>query len=91
MATANTTTANLVLPKRHYHRPAAKKEYFNLNEGQKALAASFEKNRGGLPWPVDNGVVSIPFGSSVVGGLSIDNPGITISTPSCRWFGESSF
>jgi len=26
--------------------------------------------------------VSIPFGSSVVGGLSIDNPGITISTPS---------
>jgi len=60
----------------------AKKEYFNLNEGQKALAASFEKNKGGLPWPVDNGVVSIPFGSSVVGGLSIDNPGITISTPS---------
>jgi septal ring factor EnvC (AmiA/AmiB activator) len=57
-------------------------EYFNLNEGQKALAASFEKNRGGLPWPVDNGVVTIPFGSSVVGGLSIDNPGITISTPS---------
>ncbi|MGZ3845060.1 MAG: murein hydrolase activator EnvC family protein [Flavisolibacter sp.] len=57
-------------------------EYFNLNEGQRALAASFEKNKGGLPWPVDNGVVSIPFGSSVVGGLSIDNPGLTISTPS---------
>ena len=35
-----------------------------------------------MPWPVDNGVVTIPFGSSVVGGLSIDNPGITISTPS---------
>lgn len=59
-----------------------KKEYFNLNEGQRNLAASFEKNKGGLPWPVDNGVVTIPFGSSVVGGLSIDNPGITISTPS---------
>ena len=58
------------------------KEYFNLNEGQRNLAASFEKNKGGLPWPVDNGVVTIPFGSSVVGGLSIDNPGITISTPS---------
>lgn len=57
-------------------------EYFKLNEGQKTLAANFEKNKGGLPWPVDNGVVSIPFGSSVVGGLSIDNPGITISTPS---------
>jgi len=59
-----------------------KKEYFNLNEGQRNLAASFEKNKGGLPWPVDNGVVTIPFGTSVSGGLSIDNPGITISTPS---------
>lgn len=57
-------------------------EYFKLNEGQKALAASFEKNKGGLPWPVDNGVVSIPFGSSKVDNLTIDNPGITISTPS---------
>lgn len=58
------------------------KEYFNLNEGERKLAASFEANKAKLPWPVDNGVVSIPFGSSVVGGLSIDNPGLTISTPS---------
>jgi septal ring factor EnvC (AmiA/AmiB activator) len=79
--TANTNTANTGTSK-PTTKTTAKKEYFNLNEGQKALAASFEKNKGGLPWPVDNGVVSIPFGSSVVGGLSIDNPGITISTPS---------
>jgi septal ring factor EnvC (AmiA/AmiB activator) len=46
------------------------------------VAASFERNRGSLPWPVDNGVVSIPFGTSRVEGLSMDNPGITISTPS---------
>jgi murein hydrolase activator len=78
---ANTNTANTGTSK-PTTKTTAKKEYFNLNEGQKALAASFEKNKGGLPWPVDNGVVSIPFGSSVVGGLSIDNPGITISTPS---------
>lgn len=58
------------------------KSYLDLNAKDVALNASFEKNRGGLPWPVDNGVVTIPFGSSVVGGLSIDNPGITISTPS---------
>ena len=56
--------------------------WLNLNAKDVALNASFEKNRGGLPWPVDNGVVTIPFGQSVVGGLSIDNPGITISTPS---------
>jgi septal ring factor EnvC (AmiA/AmiB activator) len=59
-----------------------KKSYLDLNAKDVALNASFEKNKGGLPWPVDNGVVSIPFGTSVVEGLSIDNPGITISTPS---------
>lgn len=57
------------------------RSYLDLNAKDVALNASFEKNRGGLPWPVDNGVVTIPFGQSVVGGLSIDNPGITISTP----------
>jgi murein hydrolase activator len=60
------------------------KSYLDLNAKDVALNASFEKNKGGLPWPVDNGVVTIPFGSSVVGGLSIDNPGITISTPSAN-------
>jgi septal ring factor EnvC (AmiA/AmiB activator) len=58
------------------------KSYLDLNAKDVALNASFEKNRGVFPWPVDNGVVTIPFGTSVVGGLSIDNPGITISTPS---------
>jgi murein hydrolase activator len=83
LATANSNTTNTATSTtKGTTRTTTKKEYFNLNEGQKALAANFEKNRGGLPWPVDNGVVSIPFGNSVVGGLSIDNPGITISTPS---------
>lgn len=63
---------------------AKPKSYLDLNAKDVALNASFEKNKGGLPWPVDNGVVTIPFGSSVVGGLSIDNPGITISTPSAN-------
>jgi murein hydrolase activator len=65
--------------------PAKKKaevSYLTLNEGQRVLAASFERNRGSLPWPVDNGVVTIPFGTSKVEGLTMDNPGITISTPS---------
>jgi len=57
------------------------KSFLDLNEKDVALNSSFEKNRGRLPWPVDNGFVSIPFGSSKVGGLSMDNPGITISTP----------
>ena len=61
---------------------AKPKSYLDLNEKDIALNSSFEKNRGRLPWPVDNVFVSIPFGASKVGGLSMDNPGITISTPS---------
>lgn len=58
------------------------KSYLDLNSKDVALNASFAKNKGGLPWPVDNGIVTIPYGPSTVEGLSIDNPGITISTPS---------
>jgi murein hydrolase activator len=63
-------------------KASARREPIPLNEGELKLANSFERNRGGLPWPVDNGFVSIPFGVSNVGGLQMDNPGITISTES---------
>lgn len=46
------------------------------------LNTGFEGNRGRLPWPVDNGFVSIHFGAYNIEGtlLKGDNPGITIST-----------
>lgn len=80
-ADESTTTSVATAPKKTTttSRP---KSFLDLNEKDVALNSSFEKNRGRLPWPVDNGFVSIPFGSSKVGGLSMDNPGITISTPS---------
>ena len=82
-AKAATTTPSVTVPSSGVTKATAKpKSYLDLNEKDVALNASFEKNRGRLPWPVDNGFVSIPFGSSKVGGLSMDNPGITISTPS---------
>jgi septal ring factor EnvC (AmiA/AmiB activator) len=65
--------------------PAAKpKSYLDLNAEDVKLNASFESNRGKLPWPVDNGVVSIHFGPYEVEGTKLrgDNPGITIATPS---------
>jgi septal ring factor EnvC (AmiA/AmiB activator) len=55
--------------------------YSIYNDAERALASTFEKNRGNLPWPVDNGRMSIPYGNSKVGGLDFDNPGITIETP----------
>jgi septal ring factor EnvC (AmiA/AmiB activator) len=64
--------------------PARKGESLTLNEGQRALATKFENNKGSLPWPVDNGYVSIPFGPYTIPGTSLKdvNPGITIATPS---------
>jgi septal ring factor EnvC (AmiA/AmiB activator) len=77
---ANPATANTPAKKPVEKKPAT--SYLTLNEGERTLAASFEKNKGSLPWPVDNGNMTIPFGTSRIEGLSLDNPGITISTPS---------
>ena len=56
--------------------------YLELNDKDIALGSSFSNNRGKLPWPVDNGVVSIHFGRYKIEGTLIegDNPGITIAT-----------
>lgn len=58
--------------------------YLNLNEKDVALNSSFEQNRGRLPWPVDNGIVTYHFSTNNVEGtlLKFDSPGITITTPS---------
>ena len=58
--------------------------YLNFNESDIRLNANFESNRGRLPWPVDNGYVSIRFGLNKIEKtiLTFDSPGITISTPS---------
>jgi len=74
--------------------PAAKpKSYLDLNAEDVKLNASFESNRGKLPWPVDNGVVSIHFGPYEVEGTKLrgDNPGITIATPTAGMAVKSVF
>jgi septal ring factor EnvC (AmiA/AmiB activator) len=55
-----------------------------LNEKEVALSNNFSSNRGKLPWPVDNGYVSIHYGTYEIPGTKLkgDNPGITITTPS---------
>jgi murein hydrolase activator len=60
------------------------KSYLDLNAEDVKLNASFATNKGKLPWPVDNGFVSIHFGRYEIEGTSLkgDNPGITIATPS---------
>lgn len=47
------------------------------------LSADFAQNKGRLPWPVERGMVYIPFGNQTYPGLNvqISNPGISISAP----------
>ena len=72
----NTTTSVTPAPK-----ASTRREAIPLNAKETSLAASFNANRGKLPWPVDNGFVSIPFGMYKVDNLTMDNPCISISTP----------
>ena len=58
--------------------------YLDLNSNDVALNTSFIANKGRLPWPVDNGIVTLHFGTNPIPDTKItfDNPGITIATPS---------
>jgi murein hydrolase activator len=65
--------------------PAKKTEsYLDLNSKDVALNSSFQANKARLPWPVDNGIVTMHFGTNKIDNtlLTFDNPGITIATPS---------
>lgn len=47
------------------------------------LAGSFSKNKGNLPWPVDNGFISMGFGKQkhpLINNFYFDNPGIKIQS-----------
>jgi septal ring factor EnvC (AmiA/AmiB activator) len=82
--TGNPTTNTPAKPSNTNAAPAKEKNYLTFNATEAALAEKFELNKGKLPWPVDNGFVSIHFGRYTVDDTKIvgDNPGITISTPS---------
>lgn len=77
------TTSTVTTPKR---TEVAKKpeSYLNLNATDVALNNKFELNKAKLPWPVDNGIVTLQFGNNKIENtlLNFDNPGITIGTPS---------
>lgn len=67
------------------NEPAKKPDsYLDLNAKDVALNSSFQTNKGRLPWPVDNGVITLRFGNNQIENtkLTFDNPGITIATPS---------
>jgi murein hydrolase activator len=80
------TTTPVVTPTVSKRNDPAKKpdSYLDLNAKDVALNTSFQANKARLPWPVDNGIVTLRFGNNQIENtkLTFDNPGITISTPS---------
>lgn len=55
----------------------------NLSADQKRISASFEQQKGELPWPISNGIVTRQFGENshpVLKGIKLNNNGIDIST-----------
>lgn len=64
--------------------PKVTRAYSTFESTPEGLTESlnFEKNRGRLPWPLDGGLVYIPFGRQQIPGTKIfvDNQGIDIKT-----------
>ena len=62
----------------------AKVPDFALTKESARLSASFEGNKGKLPWPVDKGTITERFGKNphpTLKNVSTNNRGIDISTP----------
>jgi septal ring factor EnvC (AmiA/AmiB activator) len=66
-------------------KPKSTRTYTPLEstDESKALSINFETKKGTIPWPVDAGVVSIPFGQYRIPGTKLfgQSDGITISLP----------
>jgi septal ring factor EnvC (AmiA/AmiB activator) len=79
------TTTNPVISTTKRNEPTKRPDsYLDLNAKDVALNKEFGINKARLPWPVDNGVVTLHFGTNQIPGtkLTFDNPGITVATPS---------
>ncbi|QNA45159.1 murein hydrolase activator EnvC family protein [Lacibacter sediminis] len=82
--TTTTTAPAVTAPVVKKEEPKKTESYLEYNKEDLALGNSFESNKGKLPFPVDNGYVSINFGSYVIPGTNIkgNQDFITIASPS---------
>jgi murein hydrolase activator len=54
----------------------------DFNSETVALNSNFERNRGSLPWPVDNGAVLNHYGPIILqSGAKMENNAVTVSSP----------
>ena len=79
IAASNTTKTTTKTTK----TSSSKKHEFALTPAGKALASRFEQNRGKLPWPVSEGIVTRNYGvipHKTLSGIKINSNGIHITT-----------
>ena len=65
------------------NKSQSKSVVFDLTPEAKLIAANFKSNKGRLPWPLENGIVTQKFGKqphSVVKTTMIQSNGVTIAT-----------
>lgn len=61
-------------------KPSTSSELLNATPEFAKLSNDFLGNKGRLPWPVANGVITQEFGLTYIEGIKTDNPGIDIRT-----------
>lgn len=69
----------------------------NLSPRQREISISFEKNKGALPWPVSDGIITRKYGEDthpVLKNIRLNNNGVDISAAQnskvkCIWDGEA--
>lgn len=81
----NATTAvttPVVTPKNNATVPTRKYNVLESTPEVTKVSVNFENNRHNLPWPVDKGQISSPFGRRKIEGTSLyeDNQWVTIAT-----------
>lgn len=82
-AATTTGTAATTAPKTS-STPGRKYNVLESTPEVTKVSVNFEANRRNLPWPVDKGVISFPFGRNKIEGTTLyeDNSGVTIATVS---------
>jgi septal ring factor EnvC (AmiA/AmiB activator) len=83
-AAGSETTTAAPAPKLSNNATVPSRKYNVLESTPEVTKVSmnFEQNKRNLPWPVDKGTISSPFGRRKIEGTSLfeDNSGVTIAT-----------
>lgn len=82
-SSASTSSPTVAAVDKPAPKPAPVSYNLSMTPEAAALSSSFESNRGKLPWPVEKGFISDPFGTHrhpVAEKVMIENNGVDITT-----------